>query len=120
GTEVNNASVVLVARSPGLTALLSGDVEIEAQRALADLVPPVDVLKVPHHGSGRQDPGFLAASHARIALTSVGTGNGYGHPAPVTVGLLRRLGMRGYRTDLDGDIAVLRTGGWLTVVTRGA
>jgi competence protein ComEC len=119
GTEVNNASVVLVAQEPGLSVLLAGDVETEAQRALASLVPPVDVLKVPHHGSSRQDSGFLAATRARVAVISVGAGNDYGHPAPVTLALLRRLGMRGYRTDLDGDIAVLRTGGWLTVVTRG-
>jgi competence protein ComEC len=119
GTEVNNASVVLVARLPGLTVLLPGDVETEAQQALAAGVPAVDVLKVPHHGSSRQDPAFLAATHARIAITSVGAGNDYGHPAPVTLSLLRRLGMRAYRTDLDGDIAVSRMGGWLTVITRG-
>jgi competence protein ComEC len=45
---VNNASVVLVARVRGLGVLLTGDVEIEAQRALAPGVPEVHVLKVPH------------------------------------------------------------------------
>jgi competence protein ComEC len=119
GSEVNNASVVLVARVSGIGVLLTGDVETEAQRALVASVPPVDVLKVPHHGSARQDPGFLAAARARIAIISVGAGNTYGHPAPRTLALLRHLGMRAYRTDLDGDVAVLITGGRLAVVTRG-
>jgi competence protein ComEC len=118
GTTVNNASVVLVARWPGLSVLLPGDAETEAQHDLAGNVPPVDVLKVPHHGSSRQDPGFLAAAHARIAITSVGADNDYGHPAPVTMALLARLGMRVYRTDHDGDVAVLRTRTGIAVLTH--
>jgi competence protein ComEC len=126
GTTVNNASVVLVARwtaggeLPALSALLSGDVESEAQHDLAPGVPAVDVLKVPHHGSRRQDPGFLAATRARIAVASVGAGNDYGHPAGPTLALLGRLGMRVYRTDQAGDIAVLRTRTGPAVVTRGS
>jgi competence protein ComEC len=80
----------------------------------------VDVFKVPHHGSSRQARDFVAASRARIAIISVGAGNTYGHPAPSTLALLRSLGMHGYRTDLDGDIAVLKTGGRAAVVTRGS
>jgi competence protein ComEC len=83
-------------------------------------VPQVDVLKVPHHGSRRQDPGFLAAARAQIAITSVGAGNDYGHPAAATLALLGRLGMRVYRTDHDGDVAVLRTGAGMSVLTRGS
>jgi competence protein ComEC len=125
GTTVNNASVVLVARwtgptgLPGLSVLLPGDVETEAQHALAASVPPVDVLKVPHHGSRRQDPGFLTAAHARVAIVSVGADNDYGHPAPATLALLGRLGTRVYRTDRDGDVAVVRAGGGIAVVARG-
>ncbi|MCO5987510.1 ComEC/Rec2 family competence protein [Actinoallomurus spadix] len=121
GTEVNNASVVLFAQWPGLTALLGGDVETEAQRLLLAAGPPhADVLKVPHHGSAHQDPDFLAAVHARIAVTSVGADNDYGHPAPSTMALLARLRLRGYRTDHDGDIAVIRSGDGPAVVTRRA
>jgi len=119
GTLVNDASVVLLARWPGLTALLCGDIEIEAQRRLlAAGTPRADILKVPHHGSSHQDPGFLAAAHARIALTSVGVDNEYGHPAPATMALLARLGLRSYRTDRDGDIAVIGSSDGPTVVTR--
>ncbi|GAA2098480.1 ComEC/Rec2 family competence protein [Actinomadura alba] len=118
GTEVNNASVVLVARVGGLGVLLTGDVETEAQRTLAPGVPPVHVLKVPHHGSARQAREFLAASRARIAVISVGAGNTYGHPAPATLAMLRGLGMHDYRTDLHGDIAVLNHEGRPAVVAR--
>jgi competence protein ComEC len=82
-------------------------------------VPQVDVLKVPHHGSSRQDPAFLAATRARVALISVGAGNDYGHPSPATLGELSWLGMRTYRTDLSGDIAVIARDGHLAVVARG-
>lgn len=118
GTMVNNASVVLVARWPGLSALLPGDVETEAQQGIAGRVPPVDILKVPHHGSSRQDPGFLAATHAGIAITSVGAHNDYGHPAAGTLALLAQLGMRVFRTDRDGDVAIVRTSSGAAVLTR--
>jgi competence protein ComEC len=118
GTSVNNVSIVLVARRPGFSVLLTGDVETEAQRDLASSVPPVDVLKVPHHGSRRQDPRFLAASRASVAIASLGKDNDYGHPAPTTVALMQRLGMRLYRTDRHGDVAIARGPNGLAVVAR--
>ncbi|MFC0555468.1 ComEC/Rec2 family competence protein [Planotetraspora thailandica] len=125
GAIANNGSVVLLVRWFAGTgtligsALLAGDMETEAQADLLRVgVPQVDVLKVPHHGSGRQDPRFLAATGARAALISVGAVNDYGHPAPLTVNRLTRLGMRVYRTDLSGDIAVTGHGGRLGIVGR--
>ncbi|QFG25632.1 ComEC/Rec2 family competence protein [Actinomadura sp. WMMB 499] len=118
GSTINNASVVLVARGPGFSALLTGDLEADAQRALASGVPPVEVLKVPHHGSRSQDARFLAAARASIALVSAGRGNDYGHPSPATLDLLRRLDVRVHRTDREGDIAVVRTATGLATVSR--
>ena len=119
GTTVNNASVVMLARWPGLSVLLCGDVEIEAQHELvAAGVPEAQVLKIPHHGSAHQDPAFLAAVHARIAIASVGADNDYGHPDPSTLSELAHLGERVYRTDRDGDVAVIHSRGGLAVVTR--
>ncbi|WP_240489903.1 ComEC/Rec2 family competence protein [Actinomadura atramentaria] len=118
GRTINDASVVLVARRPGFSALLPGDVEDDAQAPLAASVPPVDVLKVPHHGSRGQDRAFLAASRARLALVSVGRDNDYGHPSPVTLNTLASLGVRAYRTDREGDIAIVRTRGGITEVSR--
>ncbi|MFP3963165.1 ComEC/Rec2 family competence protein [Actinomadura fulvescens] len=118
GTAINNASIVLVARRPGFSALLAGDVETEAQRALATDVPPVNVLKVAHHGSRRQDAGFVTAARAPISVISVGRDNDYGHPAPATLALLRRVGARVYRTDQRGDVALVRATRGVSVVTR--
>src|SRR3712207_7854703 len=53
-----------------------------------------DVLKVPHHGSDRQLEEFLAATRARVAVTSVGRDNPYGHPAARTLVRLDRAGIR--------------------------
>lgn len=119
GAVVNNGSVVLHVRWPYGTALLCGDIENEAQVALLRRgLPPVDLVKVAHHGSGRQDLGFLAATRARAALISVGAPNDYGHPSPRTLARLALLGMRVYRTDRSGDLAVTAEGGRLAVVPR--
>ncbi|WP_225878760.1 ComEC/Rec2 family competence protein [Spongiactinospora rosea] len=118
---VNNASVVLHVRWAAGSALLSGDIETEAQAALlSGGLPRADVLKVPHHGSARQDSAFLSSVGARAALISVGADNGYGHPAAPTVSRLTWAGMRVYRTDRSGDLAVIATAsGSLSVLPRG-
>jgi len=123
GSTPNNASVVVWVRTHGVTALLTGDVESAAQRMLlaspaVDAALPVDVLKVPHHGSANQDPELLAGSGARVGLISVGAGNDYGHPAVQTLRALQRAGVIVARTDLGGDIAVVGPSGHLTLVRR--
>jgi competence protein ComEC len=108
GSTANDASVVLLAEVAGVRLLLSGDVEPEAQAALARAWPglQVDVLKVPHHGSRYQDLSFLLGLGARVALVSVGEDNDYGHPSAATLGPLAASGAEVLRTDLDGDVAV--------------
>lgn len=120
GSGPNNASVVLLARTSGVSILLAGDVEPIAQAGLARSLAGVhvDVLKVPHHGSRYQDFGFLAGLRARVAIISVGAGNDYGHPADVTLAALREAGLQVRRTDLDGDVAVAVREGHLVTVTR--
>ncbi|MBG0815978.1 ComEC/Rec2 family competence protein [Planomonospora sp. ID82291] len=120
GTEVNNASVVVHVRWAAGTALLTGDIETEAQEDLLRRgLPSADIIKIPHHGSAGHHPAFFAASGARAALISAGADNGYGHPAPVTLARLNRLGVRTYRTDLSGDLAVVLRDGGLAVLPRG-
>jgi competence protein ComEC len=109
GSVPNNASVVLLVRTHGIRLLLTGDVEPPAQRAMLARVPvpPVDVLKVAHHGSAYQDADLLAAARPRIALISVGADNDYGHPAPTTLRALRDSGALVGRTDRDGTLVVV-------------
>ena len=122
GSVANNSSLVLLVQTERLRILMSGDMEPEAQQALAASLPQlrVDVLKVPHHGSRYQDPSLLSRLGARLALVSVGAQNDYGHPALSTIQLLHRAGMRVERTDRDGDVAVTVRGGRVEVRTRGS
>lgn len=119
GSPANNASVVLLAEVRGVRMLLTGDVEPPAQAVLHRLEPGLraDVLKIPHHGSAHQDPGFLASLGARIAIASAGAGNDYGHPAPATLRILLRAAMQVARTDRHGDVAVVVREGHLAVAT---
>ena len=109
GLGANDASVTLLVRSAGLRLLLTGDLEPSSQRRLLHSrpdLPSVDVLKVAHHGSARQDARLLRRLRPGIAVISCGADNPYGHPAPATLALLRHLGSRVLRTDLHGAIAV--------------
>ena len=118
--QENNASVVLLAEVGGVRMLLTGDVEPEAQAALARTVPGLsaDVLKVPHHGSPHQDLDLLLGLGARAAVVSVGADNDYGHPSPAVVDTLADAGIRVLRTDQHGDVALVHRDGALLVAFR--
>ncbi|MFH8979780.1 ComEC/Rec2 family competence protein [Streptomyces varsoviensis] len=109
----NDASVTLLVRTGGLTALLLGDLEPPAQQALLAAHPEltaVDVVKVAHHGSAYQDPELIRRVRPRLAVISCGAHNVYGHPAPRTVAALRSGGAAVLRTDTDGPVAVVGDG----------
>ena len=116
----NDESLVVMITAHGLRLLLTGDVEPPGQQAIlgsgADL--RADVLKVPHHGSARQDRAFFAATGARLAIASAGPDNDYGHPAPRTVQLINSLGMTLLRTDQQGSVAITSDGGRLAAVAQ--
>jgi competence protein ComEC len=115
----NDSSLVLLVETRGIRILLTGDVEPPSQEVLErEGIGPVDVLKVPHHGSRYQDPALLTGLGARVALVSVGEDNDYGHPAASTLALLQHAGMVVRRTDRDGDVAVVVVGHTLRVVSR--
>jgi competence protein ComEC len=122
GSVVNDMSLALLLRAPGVTVAALGDLEIEGQGALAASVrraraaaeasaparaEDVDVVIVAHHGSARQDEGLAQLLAAELALVSVGSGNDYGHPAPSALSLYERTGATVLRTDLCGSIAVV-------------
>ncbi|MFF7048520.1 ComEC/Rec2 family competence protein [Streptomyces griseorubiginosus] len=112
----NDASVTMLVRSAGLRFLLLGDLEPPAQQELlrspaGARLAGVDVLKVAHHGSAYQDPELIRRAAPRLALISVGADNSYGHPAPGTVAALRAGGAVVLRTDRDGALAVVGSGG---------
>ena len=123
GSAMNDASIVLRVTLPGWSSmrlLLAGEVEPDAQEELMRRQPDLaaEVIKMPHHGSGRQSSSFFTRVGARIATISAGADNDYGHPAATALQLLRDQQVAWWRTDTDGDIAVVIRDGRLSVVTR--
>lgn len=121
--DANNSSLVLLVRGGGISVLLTGDVEPEAQGPLLRTHPPgrVDVVKVPHHGSAHQDPALVQQTSPAVALISCGVDNDYGHPARATVQAYESVGAAVGRTDTMGDLAVVADDrGDAVLVARGA
>ncbi|PRH80288.1 hypothetical protein C6N75_05265 [Streptomyces solincola] len=121
--EPNDASVTMLVRAAGgVSLLLLGDLEPPAQQALLRAhpdLPAVDVLKVAHHGSARQDAELLERVRPRLALVSAGRDNSYGHPAPRTVAALDDGGAAVLSTAEHGAIAVTAGEHGLRAVPRG-
>ncbi|MBA8795861.1 competence protein ComEC [Friedmanniella endophytica] len=123
-SQQNEESLVVRVTTPELTLLETGDVEPLQQAAVlaateaAGGTLAVDVLKIPHHGSANQDPAFIAASRAAVAIASAGLHNDYGHPAPRTVRLVEGDGMTLLRTDRQGSVAVGRDRGRLVALAQ--
>jgi competence protein ComEC len=114
--DANTDSLVLSLQAGGRRVVFTGDStgggEAAAGASLAR-GPPVDVLKVSHHGSRSSTTAtFVADARPRAAVISVGP-NPYGHPTDDTVKRLRRGGARVYSTQRSGSIT-------LTVTSRGA
>jgi competence protein ComEC len=100
--DPNLRATVLHVSDGEFDLLLSADAESEVLRRL-DL-PPVEAMKVPHHGSA--DPGLpdvLQELRPQVAVIPVGR-NTYGHPAPGTLAALRAAVPEVRRTDEDGTV----------------
>jgi competence protein ComEC len=117
----NNASIVLKAHVAGVSVLLTGDIEPEAQSAIlrSGVDVRADILKVPHHGSSHQDDAFLRAVRPSVALVSVGADNPHGHPSPRVGALLQRSGAVVIRTDQRGSVAVTPDGSHVRIAASG-
>jgi competence protein ComEC len=106
GEDPNLRAIVLVVSYGQVDVLLTADAESPVTLPLDP--PPVEILKVAHHGSADDGLGeLLERTRPRVAVVSVGLDNGYGHPAPSTLRTLHAAaGLRLYRTDLDGRVVV--------------
>ena len=115
--DPNDLSVVLLVSYGAVDVLLTGDAESPVLRQL-DL-PPIDVLKVSHHGSADEGlPSLLKRIDPTIAVISAGQGNRFGHPHPETLAALEASGAQVYRTDEQGDVTLESLdGGSVTIAT---
>lgn len=88
--------------------LFPGDAEAAGEQALvAAGVGPVDVVKIPHHGSRTSStPALIAATRPVIAVASAGRGNRYGHPHDAVLARWAAAGASVWRTDRDGTVEV--------------
>ena len=115
GDDPNRHAVVVLASYGEVDALLTADAESDVLAPLRP--PPVEILKVSHHGSADAGlPALLRSLRPRIAVISVGQGNDYGHPAPSTLSALASApDLEVFRTDLDGRVVVETDGRAISV-----
>jgi competence protein ComEC len=113
--DPNQHAVVALASYGTTDVLFTADAESDVTGRLR--IPPVEVLKVAHHGS--EDPGLPELLHTlrpRLAVISVGDGNDYGHPRPETLAALAAApGLETLRTDVNGRVVVESDGRTITV-----
>jgi competence protein ComEC len=81
--------------------------------------PPVEILKVAHHGSSDEGlPRLLTLTRPQIAVISCGRGNDYGHPTSSTLAALEAArGLEVFRTDQDGGVVIESDGRSITTRT---
>jgi competence protein ComEC len=105
GSAKNDDSVVLHLQYGKSSVLLEGDAERPSEDAMlaADLIQPITLLKVGHHGSKTSsNPEFLAAARPQDAVISVGRNNPFGHPKPDVIERFAEAHTRLFRTDEFG------------------
>lgn len=106
GGDPNKHAIVLVASYGRIDALLTADAEGDVTVPLRP--PPVEILKVAHHGSADTFlPELLELTRPQVAVVSAGRDNDYGHPTPSTLAALEGSpGLTIYRTDRDGRVSI--------------
>ena len=118
----NDASCVVSVRSSFGSALLTGDIERRAERALAGLYGTKlahDLMTTPHHGSKTSSTTrFLDRVSPQIALTGSGYLSRYGHPHPQVVERYMKRKIRFVTTAQDGALTADFRHSGLTVSTH--
>ncbi len=107
-SNTNNFSLVMGIEHEGLAFLFTGDIEKEAELELAlqyDL-SQFEILKVPHHGSNTSShPKFLEKVDPKIAVFTVGE-NDFEFPSTDVVVRYDKMGIKTYRTDINGNVVM--------------
>jgi competence protein ComEC len=108
GRSGNDSSCVLLIQGHEGSALLTGDIEIDAERQLlAHGLPRAEVVVAPHHGSDTSSSSlFVAAVRPDVTIFSTGYRNRWNFPRPAVVARWREAGARCYETGASGAITV--------------
>ena len=116
-SNTNNYSVVVRVDYGETSVLFTGDAELESEEEMLARYRlkgtlDCDLLKSGHHGSDTSSgQDFLNAVTPTYAVISVGEGNTYDHPKQETLTKYEAMGMKVYRTDKEGSIVFISTGG---------
>ena len=116
-TGLNNYSVVIRAEYGETSVLFTGDAELDSEDEMLERYRltgklDCDILKAGHHGSDTSSgQEFLNAVSPAYAVISVGEGNTYDHPKQVTLTKYESMNLPYWRTDKEGDIVFVSTGG---------
>lgn len=105
----NDSSCVLLIQGHEASALLTGDIEVDAERALLEQgLPRVTVVVAPHHGSETSSSSlFVAAVRPDVTIFSTGYRNRWNFPRPAVLERWRSGGARCYDTSASGAITVV-------------
>ena len=105
--ESNPKSCVLQIEASGERMLLTGDIDMAAERALLEspLAIPTNWLQSPHHGSrSSSSMALLDRLRPKAVLISRGQGNSFGHPHPTVLARYQKYGMAIYDSADQGAI----------------
>ncbi len=118
--EPNNQSCTLLLEVAGRRLLLPGDIESGVEgRLVAQGLPSVDVLLVPHHGSKTSSShAFVKALQPRHVVVESGYRNRYGHPHGDVMARYRSIDAHDWWTARDGGVRIeVARNGRLTITT---
>lgn len=118
GENVNEEGLVLMIEKGDFKGLFTGDIGMDTEEKLMDMLGDADFLKVAHHGS-RYSTGeeFLDIVMPEVSVISVSSENIYGHPSPDTLKRLGKSGSRVYCTKDSGAVSVKVKDGRMEVKT---
>ncbi|NLP43354.1 MAG: DNA internalization-related competence protein ComEC/Rec2 [Peptococcaceae bacterium] len=108
-SDSNNNSLVLLLTYNNRKILLTGDMEIEQMRRIADRGAKwdADFIKIPHHGSaGSLDPYWFDQTNPQAVFIQVGR-NSFGHPTSKVLQYWQERDIPVYRTDLHGTVSLV-------------
>lgn len=103
--DPNVFSQIILFRLKNISILFTGDVNPSAQPYFVNNLSPVNILKVPHHGSKNGlTSELLGKVNPEIAVISVGKNNSYGHPSVRIIRMLKDTHVTIRRTDQEGNV----------------
>jgi len=104
----NNRSIILSLFISDKHYLFTGDIESPRETAfIHNYDIDVDYLKVPHHGSITSSSiSFIEDISPKEVFIIVSRRNRNNHPSSIVVSRYKEMGIKIYRTDLDGTIIV--------------